>query len=68
MIHRIRSLTFGKEDMHRLVVSVEVVDEISFAGQQSTGVETTDTSGDSVCGTFHRTVNGPTVGGIKVKV
>ena len=54
--------------MHWLVVSVEVIDEISLAGQQSTGVETADTSGNPIGGAFHCPGNGAAIRDVQVEV
>ncbi len=54
--------------MNRLVVCVEVVNEIGFTGQQSTGIQTADASGDPVSGAFHCTGNGAAVRCVEVEV
>jgi len=60
--------TFRKENMHRCVVSVDVIDEIGFTSQQRTGIQTANASGDPVGGAFHCPGNGALVGSVKVKV
>ncbi len=60
--------SFRKENVHRLVVSVEVIDKVSFTSQQSTGIKTADASGDSIGGRLHCPGNGAAVRCVEVKI